>query len=224
LGVREHPYEQGELMKLRCQRIDLGSFHEKSVTDDSYPPAGVPDRRCIRGSEVGRVGGLGEARSTRPRPGENIGIVRIATVTETDLPVLLPLMRAYCDFYRATPPDDALLALSRSLLDDPVREGLQLVARIDGGGVVGFATIYWSWSTVRASRIAIMNDLFVITEARQSGVGGALIEACRARAAEHGATELVWQTAKDNFVAQALYERVGGRREEWIDYWLPIGA
>ena len=92
-------------------------------------------------------------------------------MTESDLPVLLPLMRAYCDFYRATPPDDALLALSRSLISDPRREGIQLIARADDERVLGFATIYWSWSTITASRIAIMNDLFVITDARRSGVG-----------------------------------------------------
>ena len=29
---------------------------------------------------------------------------------------------------------------------------------------------------------------------------------------------LRWQTAKDNYRAQRVYERVGGRRQEWIDY------
>ena len=32
------------------------------------------------------------------------------------------------------------------------------------------------------------------------------------------ARRLGWQTAKDNHRAQAVYERVGGRREEWLDY------
>jgi hypothetical protein len=42
-----------------------------------------------------------------------------------DLPELLPLMRAYCDFYQVAPGDQALLELSRALLADPQREGLQ---------------------------------------------------------------------------------------------------
>ncbi len=29
---------------------------------------------------------------------------------------------------------------------------------------------------------------------------------------------LGWQTAKDNLRAQAVYDRVGGTREEWLDY------
>jgi RimJ/RimL family protein N-acetyltransferase len=55
---------------------------------------------------------------------------------------------------------------------------------------------------------------------RGTGAAEALIEACRKAAAEHGADKLTWQTAKDNLRAQAVYERVGGTREEWVDYWL----
>ena len=67
-----------------------------------------------------------------------------------------------------------------------------------------------------------MNDLFVAPEARGSGLADRLIAACRERCAEHGAGELAWQTAKDNLRAQAVYERVGGRRSEWLDYSLAV--
>ena len=43
----------------------------------------------------------------------------IATVTAADLPDLLPLMRAYCDFYDVAPGDGDLLAMSRALIADP---------------------------------------------------------------------------------------------------------
>jgi hypothetical protein len=35
--------------------------------------------------------------------------VKTTVVGPTDWPVLLPLMRAYCDFYRANPSDQALM-------------------------------------------------------------------------------------------------------------------
>jgi GNAT superfamily N-acetyltransferase len=144
--------------------------------------------------------------------------VRIDTVTEADLEELLPLMRAYCDFYGVEPSDEKLLALSRALIADPDCEGFQIVARDDDGRAVGFATVYWSWSTLSASRIAVMNDLFVHGGARGGGVAEALIEECRVRTGRRGATSLGWQTAKDNHRAQKVYERVGGKREEWVDY------
>jgi GNAT superfamily N-acetyltransferase len=145
----------------------------------------------------------------------------IVAVAEADLPDLLPLLRAYCDFYGAGPSDEALLGVSRALIADPEREGVQLLARGDAGTAVGFATVYWSWSTLSAARLATMNDLFVAPAARGSGAADALIAACRERAAAHGAHQLEWQTAKDNLRAQAVYDRVGGKRSEWLDYALP---
>jgi ribosomal protein S18 acetylase RimI-like enzyme len=150
--------------------------------------------------------------------------VHIAVVAEADLADLLPLVRAYCDFYAAEPADDALLGLSRSLLAEPGCEGFQLIARGDDGRALGFATVYWSWSTLGAARKAVMNDLYVDSDARGSGLAEALIEACRVRSRQHGAVSMSWQTAKDNLRAQRVYERVGARREEWVDYSLPTGS
>ena len=147
----------------------------------------------------------------------------IAVVTEADLPDLLPLMRGYCDFYEVDPPDDALLAMARTLIADPEREGVQLIARDDAGAAVGFATIFWSWSTLSAARLGVMNDLFVAEDARGGGVAEALIAACAEKCLERGATSLDWQTAHTNDRAQAVYDRVGARRDHrWLDYSLDV--
>src|SRR4051794_37278666 len=131
-------------------------------------------------------------------------------------------MRAYCNFYGVSPSDDSLLALSRALIANPEHEGIQLVARGDGGRAVGFATVFWSWSTLDAARIGVMNDLFVAPQARGAGAADALIEACRGRCREHGAERLSWQTAPDNRRAQAVYERMGADRSQWVDYSLGV--
>jgi GNAT superfamily N-acetyltransferase len=146
----------------------------------------------------------------------------IAVVAESDLDALLPLMRGYCDFYGVSPSDDALLALSRALIADPEREGLHVIARDSDGAAVGFATVYWTWQTLAASRLAVMNDLFVADAARGTGLADRLIEACRQHSEGHGATTLAWQTAKDNHRAQRVYDRVGASRSEWFDYELPV--
>jgi ribosomal protein S18 acetylase RimI-like enzyme len=147
--------------------------------------------------------------------------VRITRVGEDDLADLLPLMRGYSDFYEVHPSDEALLALARALISNPEYEGVQFIARdADGGTALGFATVYWLWSTSRAARIGVMNDLFTAETARRRGVGEALIRACLDAVRERGAAALEWQTAMDNRTAQALYERVGGIREQWYDYHL----
>ncbi len=146
----------------------------------------------------------------------------ITIAAEDDLPDLLPLMRGYCEFYEVSPSDEALLAMSRALIADPRLEGMQLIARDGSGRAAGFATIFWSWSTLSASRIGVMNDLFVDPAARGVGLADQLIAACLEQCRTRGAASLGWQTAPDNHRAQAVYDRVGGRREQWVDYWLSI--
>jgi GNAT superfamily N-acetyltransferase len=146
----------------------------------------------------------------------------IRIVAEADLAGFVPLMRAYCDFYRVAPSEESLLGVSRALLGDPEREGVQLIARDSDGDAVGFATIFWSWSTTAAGRIGIMHDLYVTPDARGLGVGERLIGACVERCAERGASHLEWQTAPDNLRAQAVYGRVGGVREPWLSYAIAI--
>jgi GNAT superfamily N-acetyltransferase len=174
------------------------------------PPPGI-------GSAAGPARDLGHGLAMPVRP---IGFapVHIAVVAEPDLADLLPLMRAYCEFYRVAPGDDALLGLARALVTDPEHEGFQLIARHEGGRAVGFATVYWSWSTLAAARTAIMNDLFVHPDARGTGLAEDLVEECRVRSARGGAVSMGWQTAKDNARAQRLYERIGASRSEWVDY------
>jgi len=143
-------------------------------------------------------------------------LLSIDRVGKPDLPELMPMMRAYCDFYRVDPSDEGLEALATSLIDNPA-EGLQLIARLDGTPL-GFATIYWSWQTLYASRIGVLNDLFVVPASRGTGAGRALIERCRELCCEHGAEKLVWETAPDNTTAQRLYDGLGAARSTWLSY------
>ena len=143
----------------------------------------------------------------------------VAVVAERDLPDLLPLMRAYCDFYQVTPTDAALLRLARACLADPGREGVQFLARRERAAV-GFSTVFWSWATTEGGRVGILHDLYVDPGARGTGVADQLVRAAAERCRARGAERLLWQTAPDNASAEAVYRRLGATREEWVDYWL----
>jgi GNAT superfamily N-acetyltransferase len=143
--------------------------------------------------------------------------VTIGRVDVVDLPVLMPMLRAYCDFYEVEPRDDRLVALCRALIDDPT-EGEQALARGAGGEPLGFATVYWTWQTLYASRVGVLNDLFVVPEARGRGVGRALIEHCRGLCRKRAASKLVWETALDNDTAQRLYDGIGAEKSTWLTY------
>ncbi len=150
--------------------------------------------------------------------------LRVLRVGERDLADLLPLMRAYCEFYETAPSDESLLALARSTIADPQREGVQFLARASDGRPLGFASVFWSWDTTEAARVGIMNDLFVTPAARGAGVGRALIEACADAARERGAARLDWETGPENTRAQALYDGIGAVREPWLSYSLGVAA
>ncbi len=154
-------------------------------------------------------------------------MLTIDTVGAADLPELMPMLRAYCDFYRVDPTDERLRALASALIADP-SEGLQLIARdspaeSDGapfvrGTPLGFATIYWTWQTLYAARVGVLNDLFVTPASRGAGAGRALIERCRELCRERGAEKLVWETALDNTTAQRLYDGIGAEKSTWFTY------
>ena len=146
----------------------------------------------------------------------------VDSATEGDLAALLPLMRGYCDFYEASPTDEGLEQMARALIAAPDSEGMLLVARDGGGAPVGFAAVGWKWSSLRAARVAIMEDLFVSPDARRGGTGQALIEACAERARANGAPALLWETALDNKRAQSVYDRVGAIGEPWLEYELEL--
>ena len=112
--------------------------------------------------------------------------------------------------------------MARALIAEPDTDGMLLVAR-DGDGVpIGFATVGWKWSSLRAARIAVMEDLFVVPEARGRGAADALIRACADRARDHGAPVVTWLTAHDNRRAQAVYERAGATGDSWLEYELEL--
>ena len=134
---------------------------------------------------------------------------------------LLPLMRAYCDFYDSSPSDQGLREMAEALIADP-EQGALFVARDRGHGAVGFAAMGWKWSSTRGARVGVLEDLFVTPEGRGRGFAEALIEACAQCCRERGAPALEWYTAPDNHRAQAVYDRVGGRPETWIQYELEL--
>ena len=113
--------------------------------------------------------------------------------------------------------------MARALIGTADDEGMLLVAD-DGGEVIGFAAVGWKWSSLRGARIAVLEDLFVAPEARGRGAAGALIEAVAERARNNGAPAVTWLTAPDNHRAQAVYDRVGGTSEAFLEYELELGG
>jgi GNAT superfamily N-acetyltransferase len=140
----------------------------------------------------------------------------VAPATDADLDEVLPLLAGYQRFYTGeSQSDERNRAFLRRFLGEA---GRLLVARDGAGRAVGFANLYWTFSSTTAEEHVHLNDLFVAGDVRGGGIGAALIEASRSVARERGSRTLSWQTALDNRVAQRLYERTGAERSAWFEY------
>ncbi|WP_088104192.1 GNAT family N-acetyltransferase [Halalkalibacter urbisdiaboli] len=141
----------------------------------------------------------------------------IKTVEQEDVNELTHLMYQYIvDFYkRPKPPIEKLHRLIETLLKK--EQGIQFIAKQEGK-LVGFATLYFSFSTTKADKITIMNDLFVIENARGTGVAQELFNACETFTKENGYAYMAWVTATDNKRAQRFYEKMGGSVGNWLNY------
>ena len=143
--------------------------------------------------------------------------LEISPVAASEYGELLPLIAAYQRFYEVEEIDEERNHRFFRRFIAPSDAGLLLGAR-GGGRLVGYACLYWHFSSTEARETVLMNDLFVVPEARGEGVGRALIEASLGVARERGALQLEWQTAPDNRTAQRLYDTTGAARSSWLTY------
>jgi GNAT superfamily N-acetyltransferase len=147
--------------------------------------------------------------------------VDIAPVSAAEFEALLPLIAAYQRFYEVEEIDEERNRTFFRRFLAPSDDGMLLGAR-DGDELLGYACLYWHFSSLAAAESVLMNDLFVTEAARGRGVGRALIEASAAVGRERGAAHLEWATAPDNLTAQRLYDSTGAERSEWVEYELEL--
>lgn len=145
----------------------------------------------------------------------------VSPALDEDLVALLPLIAGYQRFYGAE-PDDAHNRAFFARFVAPSEDGLLLAAWGEDGAALGFATLYWTFSSVSARDSVLMNDLFVAGAARGRGVGRSLIDVAAAAARARGAQELTWMTAPDNATAQRLYDATGATPSTWLEYELRL--
>jgi GNAT superfamily N-acetyltransferase len=141
----------------------------------------------------------------------------IRPVAPAELDAVLPLFADYQRFYGVKAPDTrATLDFLRGFIA-PSDRG-ELIAAWEDGHAVGFANLYWTFSSIAAGPIVLLNDLFVVDGNRGAGIGRRLIEFSLDRTAERGASRLEWRTELSNRVAQRLYERFDAVRTVWFNY------
>ena len=105
------------------------------------------------------------------------------------------------------------------LLND--RTASILGARLDGH-LVGYAVFFDLPNTMNGRRIGQLDEMFVIQDSREKGVGKALLDAVSAEAVGRDWDELRWVVPEKPPVARALAERFG-HPAGWSVFSVPLG-
>lgn len=147
--------------------------------------------------------------------------VRVEPVTERQLEQVLPLIAAYQRFYAVEEIDDERNRAFFARFLAPSEDGA-LLGAWRGGGIVGYACLYWSFTSLVPAETVLMNDLYVVESQRGAGVGRALIEAGAELGRERGAHQLEWVTGPDNATARRLYDSLPTESEPSIEYELRL--
>jgi GNAT superfamily N-acetyltransferase len=132
-----------------------------------------------------------------------------------DAETLLELIEALAEYERLAPPD----AEARARL---VEHGFGARPRFEAylvesdGVAVGYALVFETYSTFLARPTLYLEDLFVRTEARRRGAGGALLRFLAREAVRRGCGRMEWSVLDWNELAQGVYRKLGAQQlDEW---------
>jgi len=136
--------------------------------------------------------------------------MEIKRINSPEINLVIDLFDKYRIFYKQQ--SDIILAndFIRMRLDN--NESVIFVALISDNDKllpIGFTQLYPKFSSVRAVKNWILNDLYVEEEFRKKGIGEKLIKTAIDFSKENKAQFLELSTAIDNYTAQRLYEQIG---------------
>lgn len=145
----------------------------------------------------------------------SIASMEIKRITVSESGLVIDLFDKYRVFYKQT--SDLVLAkefIQTRLGNNKSVIFVALIRDDDKMIPVGFTQLYPTYSSVRAMKNWILNDLYVDTDYRKQGIGENLIKTAMEFAKENGAKFVELSTAVNNYTAQSLYKAVGFEKKE----------
>ena len=125
------------------------------------------------------------------------------------------------DAYRQYYGQDADLEGAKRFLSERIQQNESVIfVALNDGQALGFTQLYPAFSSVSMKRQWVLNDLFVEADARNLGIGKAILQTAQQFIEQSGHKGLLLETTPDNTKAQKLYESLGWKREEnFYYYW-----
>ncbi|MGI0091343.1 MAG: GNAT family N-acetyltransferase [Nitrososphaerales archaeon] len=143
--------------------------------------------------------------------------VLVCRATRTDSRSFLRLLVSLADFEHLEPPDETA---KRTIIKDIFeKKRVRLFLAFVGKKAVGYALYFYTYSTFLAKPTLYLEDIFVLEEFRQRGVGRSLFLKCMEEAVREGCGRLELAVLTWNKNAIRFYEKLGAKRlDEWNYY------
>jgi GNAT superfamily N-acetyltransferase len=145
--------------------------------------------------------------------------VTIRSATEADGDTFLSLVDALADYEKLDRPSpDARARLLSDAFGPPPNRIRVFIAELDGRPT-GYAITCETYSSFLALPTLYLEDLFVLPEARQHGIGKKMFRHLAAEAVRGGYGRMEWVVLDWNRLAIDFYDRLGARHmKEWYTY------
>lgn len=132
----------------------------------------------------------------------------ITPATLADIPALCHLLDRLFTQEAEFQPDRAAQERGLTAIISQAHVGHILVAR-QSDEIVGMVNLLYTVSTALGGRVALLEDMVVVPQARGQGVGSTLLAAAIDHARQQGCLRITLLTDTNNHVAQAFYRKQG---------------
>lgn len=142
--------------------------------------------------------------------------IKLEKLTDKNYEIILDLFVEYQRFYK----QESNIEQNREFIKNLLKSDSQAafyVAKIASKNLA-FVTVYFSYSSVKASKIAIINDLYVTQEYRKQGIASNLLEFVILDLKNRGFQYIRWCTENGNKIAQKLYDKLEVKKSSWLHY------
>ena len=143
--------------------------------------------------------------------------MKLIKATHSDIPALVELLNSLFEQEAEFEPNSETQskALSKIILDPKI--GIILIAK-DDDKILGMVNLLFTESTALGSKVALLEDMIVLSSSRGRGIGSQLIDYAISEAKKAGCKRITLLTDIENTKAQSFYQKKGFVKSKMTPY------
>ena len=143
--------------------------------------------------------------------------MKLIKATHLDIPELVELLNSLFEQEAEFEPNSETQskALSKIILDSKI--GIILIAK-DDDKILGMVNLLFTESTALGSKVALLEDMVILSSSRGRGIGSQLIDYAISEAKKAGCKRITLLTDIENTKAQSFYQKKGFVKSKMTPY------